>query len=88
VRKHYLGAREQRKKAMRDFVGIRRKRSEPLDAVEQVRTLRRLYLHRFRRSHGVEIADALIAAASVANNAKLWTQNRKRYPMAGISFFE
>jgi predicted nucleic acid-binding protein len=40
------------------------------------------------RSHGVEVADALIAANALANNAELWTRNRKHYPMAGISFFD
>jgi|SRR5580693_7483788 predicted nucleic acid-binding protein len=46
------------------------------------------YLQRYRRSHGVEVADALIAANAVANNAQLWTRNRKHYPMADISFFD
>lgn len=46
------------------------------------------YLSRYRKSHGVEIADALIAAGALANNAKLWTRNRKHYPMKDISFFE
>ncbi len=47
-----------------------------------------LYLHKYRASHAVEIADALIAAAAAANNAQLWTRNRKHYPMKEISFFE
>jgi hypothetical protein len=29
----------------------------------------------------------LVAANAVANNAELWTRNRKHYPTAGISFF-
>lgn len=36
----------------------------------------------------MEVAYALIAASAVANNAELWTQNRKRYPMREISFFD
>src|ERR1700693_4140287 len=40
-----------------------------------------LYLKRYRKSHGVEVADALIAASAVANRAELWTRNRKQYPM-------
>src|SRR5450432_192051 len=47
-----------------------------------------VYLKRYRRSHGVEVADALIAAGAVANRAELWTRNRKHYPMKEISFFE
>lgn len=45
------------------------------------------YLRQFRRSHAVEIADALIAASAVAHGAQLWTRNRKHYPMKDLSFF-
>jgi hypothetical protein len=40
VRERYLGRRDEQMKAMQEFVGIRRERSEPLDAVEYVRSLR------------------------------------------------
>jgi hypothetical protein len=41
VRDRYFGKRDEQKKAMQEFVGIRKGRSEPLDAVETVRSLRR-----------------------------------------------
>lgn len=47
-----------------------------------------LYLQRYRRSHSVEVADALIAATAVANHAELWTRNLKHYPMKDVSFFD
>lgn len=47
-----------------------------------------IYLQKYRRSHGVEVADALIAASAVMNHAELWTRNRKHYPMKDISFFD
>jgi predicted nucleic acid-binding protein len=47
-----------------------------------------IYLRQFRRSHGVEVADALIAASAVANQADLWTRNRGAYPMKDVSFFD
>jgi predicted nucleic acid-binding protein len=45
------------------------------------------YLRRYRKSHGVELGDALIAASAVAANAMIWTRNRKHYPMKEITFF-
>lgn len=45
------------------------------------------YLRLYRKSHGVELADALIAAAAVQNRAALWTRNRKHYPMKGVAFY-
>jgi predicted nucleic acid-binding protein len=45
------------------------------------------FLHRYHKSHGVELGDALIAACAVAAGAKLWTRNRKHYPMKELSFF-
>lgn len=46
------------------------------------------YLQRYRKSHAVELADALIAACAVAQGAELWTRNRKHYPMNEIVFFD
>jgi predicted nucleic acid-binding protein len=45
------------------------------------------YLGRHRRSHGVEIADALVAAAAVTSGSRLWTLNRKHYPKADLHFY-
>ena len=45
------------------------------------------YLREYRKSHSLDIADALIASAAVMNNASLWTRNRKHYPMKGLRFF-
>jgi hypothetical protein len=45
------------------------------------------YLSRYSRSHGVQIADALVAAASVAG-LRLWTLNRRHYPMSDIVFHD
>lgn len=45
------------------------------------------YLKHYGKSHGVELADALIASAAVLNEAKLWTRNRKHYPMTDLTFY-
>lgn len=39
------------------------------------------YLNKYRKSHGVELADALIAACVDRYDMVLWTFNRKHYPM-------
>ncbi len=47
-----------------------------------------IYLKQYRKSHAVELADALIAACAVRHGAKLWTQNRRHYPMKDVTFFD
>jgi hypothetical protein len=46
------------------------------------------YLARYGRSHGVELGDALVAAAAAAVGLRLWTRNRKHYPMPDVRFYE
>lgn len=46
------------------------------------------YLHRYGKSHSVELGDALIAASTVASGGQLWTLNRKHYPMPELTFYE
>jgi hypothetical protein len=41
LRERYLAKRDEQMKAMQEFVGIRKGRSAPVDAVEYVRSLRR-----------------------------------------------
>ncbi len=44
-----------------------------------------LYLGQFRRSHRLELGDALIAATAQKAGANLVTRNIKHYPMPDIS---
>jgi predicted nucleic acid-binding protein len=46
------------------------------------------YLKVFSRSHGREIADALLAATARRHGLRFWTMNKKHYPMADLVFFE
>jgi len=41
ARERYLGRRDEQAKAMREFVGSRKRRADTLDSVEYVRSLRR-----------------------------------------------
>ena len=51
----------------------------PIDA--EIGRLAGKFINQYRKSHSVEIADAIIAAASIVNSFKLWTLNKKHYPM-------
>lgn len=46
------------------------------------------YLAGYAKSHGVELADALVAAAAVTAGLQLWTLNRKHYPMTDVVLYE
>jgi predicted nucleic acid-binding protein len=45
------------------------------------------YLQQYRKSHGLQIGDALIGATALLNNARLWTRNRRHYPMKELTFY-
>ena len=45
------------------------------------------YLRQYRASHGLELGDALTAAAATTHSAALWTRNRRHYPMPGLKFY-
>jgi len=39
------------------------------------------FMNKYGKSHSVKLADALIAAATKINRMRLWTFNKKHYPM-------
>ena len=45
------------------------------------------YLHAYSKSHGVELGDALIAATAHVHGFRLWTLNKKHYPMKDLEFY-
>jgi predicted nucleic acid-binding protein len=45
------------------------------------------YLRAYSKSHGVELGDALIAGAAHVHDMRLWTLNKKHYPMKDIQFY-
>ncbi len=71
------GARPSEHKVIRDL--FRALVCVPLDAATGMQAGD--FLRVYRKSHGVELGDALIAAAAVQHKAALWTRNRKHYPM-------
>jgi predicted nucleic acid-binding protein len=80
----WAGARTNEHDALNNL--FRALRCVPID--EETGRQAGVYLKRYRRSHGVEAADALIAAGAVGHRADLWTRNRKHYPMKELSFFD
>lgn len=60
------------------------------EVVLDARTGRRAgeYLLAHAKSHGVELADALIAAAAATAGLSLWTLDRRHYPMRDVRFFD
>ncbi len=46
------------------------------------------YLREFRRSHSVELGDALVAATAVERGLPLWTANRKHFPMSELRWWD
>jgi hypothetical protein len=57
----------------------------PIDAVIGKRAGQ--YLARFQASHGMGVGDALIAATSSTHGLRLWSRNRKHYPMRDLQHF-
>jgi predicted nucleic acid-binding protein len=57
----------------------------PIDAIIGKRAGE--YLARFHASHAVELGDALIAATASVHALRLWTRNRKHFPMRDVHHF-
>lgn len=73
----YAGIRD----AERDQTAIffRVIRHIPID--DKIGQLAGEFLNRYQKSHNVTISDALIAATSLLHHCRLWTLNKKHYPM-------
>lgn len=56
-----------------------------LDVTEAVGRRAAEYLRLHRRTHALELGDALIAGTAAIAGAQLVTRNRKHYPMTDIS---
>jgi len=57
----------------------------PIDAVVGKRAGE--YLARFHASHAMELGDAFIAATASVHGLRLWTRNRKHFPMRDVRHF-
>ncbi|GAB4452502.1 MAG: type II toxin-antitoxin system VapC family toxin [Anaerolineales bacterium] len=55
-----------------------------IDVDEQIARKAGEYLNQYRKSHGMEMADALIAATAFVAGAELVTRNVEDYPMPDV----
>lgn len=79
------------------YAGLRKGEEERIDELlqtmeslsidDKIGKVAGVYLAEFRKSHNLEIADALIAAAAMLNKAYLYTLNQKHYPMKDVKKF-
>ena len=77
------GARPQEDRALTNLFATLR--CPPID--HETARLAGDYLRQYRKSHGLELADSLIAAAAAIHRAALWTRSRKHYPMKTLAFW-
>ena len=73
----YAGVKDGEEKLLADFVGS----FETIEVDTELARQGGLLRNRFGKSHGVGLADALIAAGCRLHNARLVTLNRKHFPM-------
>ncbi|RUM56894.1 MAG: type II toxin-antitoxin system VapC family toxin [Persephonella sp.] len=52
-----------------------------IDINEEIGRLAGEFMNKYRKSHNVELADSLIASSCKVYGFKLWTLNKKHYPM-------
>ena len=73
----WAGVRRGEEKKVKDLFKI----VDVLVIDDKVGLLAGRYLNQYRKSHGLELSDALIAGCVERYELKLWTFNIKHYPM-------
>ena len=79
----YCGIRASEEHATGEFF----RQMEPLPVDDLVAEKAGRYQSRYRKSHSVELGDALIAATAHVHQLLLYTFNLRHYPMDDIEFF-
>ncbi len=74
------GARPGEEKILQDFLDA----FERIGLDDQIAEGAGRYMSLYRRSHGINTADAIIAASALARGAVLYTLNDKHFPMDDI----
>lgn len=61
---------------------------QKIGVTEKIADIAGTYMNLYRKSHGINMADAIIAATARSSGAKLYTLNRKHYPMTDIDIIK
>ena len=73
----YAGVRDDERERLEDFVSL----FPILPITPEIAKTGGLFKRDYHRSHGIGLADALMAATAVTENAEVKTLNTKHYPM-------
>jgi predicted nucleic acid-binding protein len=65
---------------------LSRFRTEPV--TREIVDLAGSFYRRWHRSHGIDVNDAILAGTASATGGKIYTQNRKQYPMPDVAVLE
>ena len=79
----FAGARKSEEENIRNLLLI----FEALPISQEIGIQAGRYMNIYRKSHSMEIGDALIAATAAITGIPLWTLNKKHYPIRNIAFF-
>ena len=73
----YAGVRDTERRQLDDFIAL----FNVLPISQEIAKTGGLYKQQFFKSHGIGLADAIIAATSVIHELELKTLNTRHYPM-------
>jgi predicted nucleic acid-binding protein len=73
----YAGVRDEERRQLADFISL----FDIIPVTQAIAESGGLYKRQYHKSHGIALADAIIAATSVVNDAELKTLNTKHFPM-------
>jgi len=74
------GARQGEEKVLQNFLGA----FERIGLDDKLAEAAGRYMSIYRKSHGINTADAIIAASAMVREAVLYTLNKKHFPMDDI----
>lgn len=81
----YKGLRQKEKLKIQSFI----ESLNVIDIDKRIAMLAGEFMNKYEKSHSMTMADALIGASANINAFKLWTLNKKLYPMfSERDFFE